>query len=185
MFTFFQQTPRLQIFLIVSCFFNVWHKNSCCSLFYVQRALVLALCRLSCHCPSATGSSLHLCLLCHRGTFVRSNSDLFQNQCFLCRFLCRQLAVPHFPPSFFAAIPILHWGTCVSSLAPNCRDCCNLVDDDVLRHRRSSESVDQQALGHQLLDCEHLYFVSDCAESVFKFVCVVDERLHVICSAFF
>ena len=44
------------------------------------------------------------------------------------------------------------------------RDCRNLVDDDVLecnekftvRHRRSSESVVQQALKHQCLDYKHL-----------------------------
>ena len=53
------------------------HAAMCLVMPHVQRALVLAFCRLSCHCPSATGSSPHLCLFCHRGTFVRSNSDLF------------------------------------------------------------------------------------------------------------
>ena len=45
-----------------------------------------------------------------------------------------------------------------------------------MRHRRSSESAVQQALRHQFLDCEHLFLISDYAESVLEFVRLVDER---------
>ena len=42
--------------------------------------------------------------------------------------------------------------------------------------RRSSESEVQQALKHPFLDCEHIFLISDCAESFLEFVRVVDER---------
>ena len=45
----------------------------------------------------------------------------------------------------------------------------------IVRHHRPSESVVQQTLKHQLLDCEHLFLISDCAEPVLEFVCVIDE----------
>ena len=61
---------------------------------------------------------------------------------------------------------------------PGCRDCRNLFNDDVLqrneefagRHRRSSEPVVQQAFWHHFLDCEHLFLISDLAESVLEFL---------------
>ena len=53
----------------------------------------------------------------------------------------------------------------------------------------SSESVVQQTPTHQLPDCEHIFLISDRAESVLELVCVIDERpqdvvemLHVLCS---
>ena len=33
-------------------------------------------------------------------------------------------------------------------------------------------------LRHQFLDCEHLFLISGCAESVLKFVRLIDERLQ-------
>ena len=51
--------------------------------------LSLALCLISCRCPSATSSFLHPCHLCH---LSRSSSDLCQSPTFLCRFLCMQPA---------------------------------------------------------------------------------------------
>ena len=57
----------------------------------------------------------------------------------------------------------------------------------IVRHRRSTESENQQALKHQFLDCGHLFLISDCGESVLKLVRLRDERpqdvvelLHII-----
>ena len=62
----------------------------------------------------------------------------------------------------------------------------------VARHGRSVESEVQQALKRQFLDCEHLFLISDLAESVLKIVRLVDERrrevvelLHVFVSVSF
>ena len=89
---FFRQTPRLQLFLVVRCFFNVFtvvfidgvqivvaipfDTTPLCALFYHKSDMLcclpchisLALCFLSYHCPSAVSSFLpvlNLCHLCH------------------------------------------------------------------------------------------------------------------------
>ena len=102
-------------------------------------------------------------------------------------------------PSDFATIPICI-GTLVQNPVSGCRDCSNVVVDDVLqrnekfivRRRRSTESEDHEALKHQFLDSEHLLLIFDHAESVFEFVRLIDERpegvvelLHVFGSVLF
>ena len=93
-----------------------------------------------------------------------------------------------FSPSPFAAIPNFI-GEPVVFLPVS--GCCNLVDDDdvvqrneklIVRHRRSMESEVQQALKHQFLDCEHLFLITHCAESLFVSLMNV-LRMSSSCSA--
>ena len=128
---------------------------------------------------------MYLCHPCHLGIHFLFNPDPFQNFIFLCRFFCRRLAPrdPRFidllllsnvhhhlsPPSQFAS-------------ERSCQSSCFVAVGTVptlpmmFSNRHSSESAVQQALRHQCLDCEHLFLVSDCAESVLEFVRLVDER---------
>ena len=163
----------------------------------VQRVLFSPLPRrscplLSCHCPSATSCflpDLHLCHLCLEILF-RSNFAPFQNFIVLCLFLCFRLAtreprfgvlLPNSRHRLLAAIPISIGG--LVSIFLFLADCCNLVEDGdlqrkemlIVRHRRSTESEVPQALNRQFLDFAHLFLISDCAESVLKFVLLIDE----------
>ena len=148
-----------------------FHTSS--KLLFLPCHLSLAPCRLSFRCPSAMSSFLHLCHLCHRCAHCHPNSDFFPKLRF-------PLPLPLYAASSARStilwIFLSRFGHHLSlpfrsPLEHSCRLPFHWLSGLSLRHRRSSGSVIQQALWHQCLDCEHLLFISDRAESVLKFVC--------------
>ena len=144
--------------------------------------------------------------LCHLGILFHSNSGPFPNSLSLCPFplltACNARSTIRWSPSSLRFSPSpcarhssFHRGTRINLPDSGCRDCCNLVVEDVLqcnekftvRSRRSSQSEVEQALKQPFLDCEHLFLISDCAEPVLELVSLADERpqdvvklLHVL-----
>ena len=218
-FTFFQQTPHLQLLIIVRCFFNVF------TLIFIGgvQVFVVLLSTPRCNvsgfttpptcsvfsratfllpCASFLATALlarflpprfACCHLCSPDILLQYNSEPFQNSvsfaCSIVYGLQREIRVSlvYFSQFFtiiFCRHPNLRGSTRVNLPVSGCRDRCNVVDDDVLqlrdkltvRLRRSSESVIQQALRHQFLDCAHLFLISDCAESVLSIARLIDER---------
>ena len=126
----------------------------------VQHVLLSPLPPVSCHCSSATSSflhDLHLCDLCHLCTsstpvaFACSFVDSLQSDVHgsLVSFFSRAFAV------FLRGQSDYHWSTRVGFLLSGCRDCRDLVDEDVffqrneklfVHHCRAAEYEVQQIL---------------------------------------
>ena len=140
-------------------------------------SLALASFLVTVHLPRVT-SSIFTALVSFVVPILTLSKTPFSFACSFVDSLQREIhdsLVPFFSQAFNITFRRHSIRALVSILLCLCRDCCNLVDhcSPKQRHRRSTESEVQ-------LHCEHIFLISDCAESVLECVRLIDERLQYV-----